>query len=59
MKEQHQNTAGQQSRHDARVRGRAAFAAASCAGVVVMLGTLTAKINPRWVSGGLPRKGNS
>ena len=33
---------------------------ASFDGVVVMLGTLvTTKINPRWVSGGLPREGSS
>ena len=57
-----QHTAhAQHSRRDAhaRVYGWGA-SMASFAGVVVVLGTLaTTKINPRWVSGGLPREGSS
>ena len=50
---------GQHSRRDTRARvGWAAFAAATVTIVVPMLGTLTAKINPCVVSGGLPKEGN-
>jgi hypothetical protein len=54
-------TDGQQSRCDAqaRVRGGAASVAASRVVNTTMLATLfTAKISPRWVSGGLPKEGN-
>jgi hypothetical protein len=54
-------THGQQSRCDARarVRGGEAFVAASRMVNMTMLATLfTAKISPRWVSGGLPKEGN-
>jgi hypothetical protein len=57
-----QHTAyAQHSRRGARARVSWCGAAmASFDGVVVMLGTLvTAKINPCWVSGGLPREGVS
>lgn len=59
MKAQHLNTNRQHSRRPAgaRVLSCEAFVAAS-QDVVAMLGTLTAKINPRWVPGGLPMKGN-
>jgi hypothetical protein len=59
MKTQHY-THGQQSRCDApaRVRGGEASVAASRMVKTAMLATLfTAKINPRWVSGGLPKEG--
>jgi hypothetical protein len=49
------------SRRDARAQVRSwhAFAAVSGTGVVPMVvGTLTAKINPCWVPGGLPKEGN-
>jgi hypothetical protein len=52
---------GQQSRCDApaRVRGGEASVAASRVVNTTMLATLfTAKIAPRWVSGGLPKEGN-
>ena len=58
MKTQHSMTTGQHSRRDARVCGWAAFAAATLTVVVPMLGTPTAKINPRVVPGGLPKEGN-
>lgn len=51
-------------RHDSRRDARAQACAwngatlTSGVGVVPMLGTFTAKINPRGVSGGLPREGN-
>ena len=60
MKRQHQMTRAQHSRRDAHawVLGREAFVATSPVGVVAMQATLiTAKTNPRWVSGGLPREG--
>jgi hypothetical protein len=50
-----------QSRRDSRagVLGCAAFAEMSHVGVATLLGThVTAKINPSWVSGGLPREGD-
>ena len=52
----------QHSRRDAAARVHRGWSAsmASFAGVVVVLGTLvTTKINPRWVSGGLPGEGIS
>ena len=51
-------------RHDSRrdalaqVRSWHAFAAVSGTGIVRTMGTLTAKINPCWVPGGLPKEGN-
>jgi hypothetical protein len=54
-------THGQQLRcdADARVRGGEASMAASRVVNTTMLATLfTAKISPRWVSGGLPKEGN-
>jgi hypothetical protein len=59
MKRQQHTTRAQHSRRDARawVLGRDAFVAMSTVGVVTMQATLiTAKTNPRWVSGGLPRE---
>jgi hypothetical protein len=61
MRQQHQTEDRQRSRRDAiaRVRGWKACVAMSQVGVVAMLGTLfTAKINPRWASGGLQIGGN-
>jgi hypothetical protein len=50
---------GQQLRRDARVRGGQASVAVSRVANTAMLATLfTAKICPRWVSGGLPEEGN-
>jgi len=52
----------QNSRHDAcaRVCGGAAFVTtAHVAGVAKRVMVLTAKINPRWASGGLLMEGNS
>ena len=59
MRALHHNMNGH-SRRDARarVRGWTGFVAVSFVGVVTMQGTLTAKINPRWVPGGLPMEGN-
>jgi hypothetical protein len=59
MKGFHHNMNGH-SRRDAgaRVCGWAGFVAVSFAGVVAMQSVLTAKINPRWVPGGLLREGN-
>ena len=59
MQQQHNPLTGQHTRRDAsaRVRG-AAFVAATHVGVAAML-VITAKINPSWVSGGLPREGSS
>ena len=56
----HHNMNGQHSRGDAHVRvlGWSSPTAASFVGVVPMLDTQTAKINPRGVSGGLPGEGN-
>jgi hypothetical protein len=52
-------THGEQSGRDARVRGGEASVAASRVVQTTMLATLfTAKISPRWVSGGLPKEGN-
>ena len=62
MRQQHQTLNGQQTRRDAvaRVHGCDAFVATAHVAVVPMLQTgVTAKINPSWVSGGLPREGNS
>jgi hypothetical protein len=58
MKQHH--TDGQHSRRDARARVGGWQAAAAVSHVAVaMLSTLfTTKINPRRVSGGLPREGN-
>lgn len=60
MKGVQHNLTGQHSRRDARARvhGWAGVVAASFTVVVPMLGTLTAKINPSWAPGGLPREGN-
>ena len=60
MKRQHQMIGAQHSRREtgARALGRDAFVATSPVGAVAMLATqITAKTNPRWVSGGLPREG--
>jgi hypothetical protein len=60
MKTPHQ-THRQQLRSDprARVRGGEASVAALRVVNTTMLATLfTAKISPRWVSGGLPKEGN-
>ena len=62
MKRLHQTHSGQHSRRDARARvgGWEASATTAFVGVVAMQQTLvTAKINPCWVSGGLPREGIS
>jgi len=61
MKDRHHSMNGQHSRRDARAcaRGWASLVAVSFVVVVPMLGTQTAKINPRGVSGGLPREGSS
>jgi hypothetical protein len=61
MKQQHHSMNRQHSRRDARarVRGWAGFVAAAVVAAVPMLGTLTTKINPCGVSGGLPREENS
>jgi len=61
MRQQHQLN-GQHMRRDAvaRVHGCDAFVATAHVAVVPMLQTgVTAKINPSWLSGGLPREGNS
>ena len=49
-----------QTRWDAiaGVQRCAAFVATAHVGVVAMLARMTAKINPSWASGGLPREGN-
>ncbi len=58
MRTLHHMTHGQHSRRDSQAR-KCRVSVASHVGVMVVLGTLfTAKINPRWVSGGLPREGN-
>jgi len=58
MKRMQHTAQAQHSRRDARARvSWRGATTASFDGVVVMLATLvTAKINPRWVSGGLPRE---
>ena len=61
MKQRQHDIPGQHSRHDAlaRVSGGVAMMAASRVVLMTTLATLfTAKINPCWVSGGLPREGN-
>jgi hypothetical protein len=61
MSGQHTMMTSQHSRRgdaSAWVRGWAAGAVATFTVVVPMLGTLTAKINPCGVSGGLPREGD-
>ncbi len=61
MKQRQHSTGGQHSRRDAqaRVSGGVAMMAASPVVLMTTLATLfTAKINPCWVSGGLPREGN-
>jgi hypothetical protein len=60
MHTQHQTMTRHDSRCDARAQVRSwhAFTAVSGTGVVPMVGTLTAKINPCWVPGGLPKEGN-
>jgi hypothetical protein len=58
----HDSTYTQQhSRCDARARvfGGHVSVATPVVGVAAMLGTFTAKINPRWVPGGLLKEGNS
>jgi hypothetical protein len=61
MKRLQHTAQAQHSRRDARARVFWCEAAtAPFDAVVVMLGTLvTTKINPRWLSGGLPREGVS
>ncbi len=59
MKRQQHTPGAQHSRRDARawVLGRDLFVATPAVGVATMAVTLiTAKTNPRWVSGGLPRE---
>jgi hypothetical protein len=62
MKSTH-NLNGQHSRRMACAgAGSRDAAVVAVAGAVVVLGTTlftTKQINPRWVSGGLPREGNS
>ena len=49
-----------QAQHSRRIACASGAGAPSFEGAVVMLATLvTTKINPRWVSGGLPREGIS
>ena len=60
MKDLYHRTRGQQSRHEApaQVHLGVFMAASSVDGVVMLATRLTAKINPCWVSGGLPREEN-
>jgi hypothetical protein len=54
-------THGRQSRRDARVRVRgdeASVAASRVVNTSMLAKLFTAKISPRWVSGGLPKEGN-
>ena len=62
MKTSHHNLTGQHSRRMACAgAGSRDAVVVVVAGAVVVLGTLftTKQINPRWVSGGLPREQNS
>jgi hypothetical protein len=61
MKRHHQTRDDQHSRRDARagVRGGEAFVAMPHVGVVALATLITAKTNPCWASGGLPKEGSS
>ncbi len=59
MKDTRHSTHGQHLRRDARALGGKVCVAGSRMAMTAVQATLfTAKINPRWVSGGLPREGN-
>ena len=60
MRHQHPTQNWQRRDAIAGVQRCTAFVATAHVGVVAMLATrMTAKINPSWASGGLPREGGS